>query len=71
MRKIAIGTVIGTVATVGVMLYGITLTRNQAGNQPRMLQEDQISDEVTKQFNDFVSTYHRSYLTKAEYQARL
>jgi hypothetical protein len=67
MRKIAIGTVIGTVATVGVMLYGITLTRNQADNQPRMLEESQISEEVEKEFNDFVSTYHRSYLTKAEY----
>ncbi len=67
MRKIAIGTVIGTVATVGVMLYGITLTRNQADNQPRMLEESKISEEVEKEFNDFVSTYHRSYLTKAEY----
>jgi hypothetical protein len=36
-----------------------------------MLQETQISEEVEKEFNDFVSNYHRSYLTKAEYQARL
>jgi hypothetical protein len=36
-----------------------------------MLQEAEISEEVEKQFNEFVSTYHRSYLTKAEYQARL
>lgn len=47
MRKIA-GTVIGTVALAGVMLYATTLTSNQAENQHRQLEESQISDEVLK-----------------------
>ena len=70
MRKIA-GTVIATVATTGLMLYATTLISNNE-SQHRLLQQDnQISDEILKEFNDFASQNHRSYLTKAEYQARL
>ncbi len=74
MRKIVAGTVIGTVAVAGLMLYGLTLSNNiEAENQPRLLEQTDsaISEEVVKQFNEFTSIYHRSYLTKAEYQARL
>lgn len=70
MRKILAGTVIGTVATAGLMLYASTLSSNNvAENQPRLLDvtSSTISEEVVKQFNDFTSKYHRSYITKAEY----
>ena len=72
MKKI-LGTVFASLGIAGLMLYALTSNTTLMENSTtRVLSEDYPFDEqLVKQFNDFASLYHRSYLTKAEYQARL
>ncbi len=59
------------------MLFALSSNTNTQSVNPntRVLTEEQTApveedEQIVKQFNSFTSQYHRSYLTKAEYQAR-
>lgn len=63
--------IVGTVALVGALAtLGLV---NVTGNDMPMstfLKQDIDGEEILA-FNKFISTHHKSYLTKAEYNARL
>ena len=65
--------IVGTLALTALVLGSvILLTTNDSSSSPlhRFLQSGQ-DQEIEREFNKFTSRYHKSYLTKAEYTARL
>ena len=76
MRKETVLKVVGTLSVVSVALGSLVLiatpTSESSSLTSRLLESPNSNDaEVEREFNKFTAKYHKSYLTKAEYSARL
>lgn len=64
--------VVGTLAVTAVVLSAIIfVTTTGSSSASRFLQSGGVDAEIEQEFNKFTAKYYKSYLTKAEYTARL
>jgi len=73
MKRPSCFKLVGIIALTTLVIGAIILvSTNDSSSLPlhRLLQSG-LDQEVEREFNKFTSKYHKSYLTKAEYTARL
>lgn len=73
MKRSTTFKIAGTLAVTALVLGSLVLitSRSSEPSEASRFLESGVDAEIEREFNKFTSKYHKSYLTKSEYTARL